>query len=562
MGDLETANGGGNEATANHVSEPEPAANEGAAQGAGSSRRDFLIGATFASVAGVGAVYVPRYLGGTRIVPSAAARSARPVWLAAASAAGPTQADWTALRNKLSTHRLLRPGQPGYQGAKELFEQRFDSLKPAGLAFCRTAADVAACISFVTAFKLPVRARSGGHSYAGWSSVTGGLVIDVSEMNSFSVGTGTVTVGTGIDLINLYDKLAAHGLAVPGGSCPTVGIAGLTLGGGIGVLSRAFGLTCDNLESLKIVTADGSVLTCNSTHNSDLYWASRGGGGGNFGVATSFTFRAHKLTKLAVFFLSWPWSQAGRVVRAWQSWAPHAPDALWSNLHLSSAFGGSPVLSVGGTYTGTVAGLDRLLGDLYARAGKPATQFVAEESYLNAMLLEAGCSSIPVHACHTGQGGQLPRVPSYAKSDFFTSKLNDAGITALLGGIERLHRIRGARGGVGSVAFDACGGAMNRVPPRATAFVHRNALFLAQYSTVWPWPGSATGVRNQHRWLISYYKSVHPHASGKAYQNYIDPGLTGWQSAYYGVNYQRLQQVKSTYDPHQVFTFPQAIRPA
>jgi len=533
----------------------------------GPSRRDFLVGAGFAGVAGVAAAYAPRLLGDTRLERTApravAARvtSARRGFLAIPGAP-PTNADWVALHNHLSSHKLVRPGESGYAQDKQLFEPQFDSLAPAGIAYCRTAADVATCLAFVQRFSLPVRARSGGHSYAGWSSVSGGLVVDVSQMDSFRTGNGTVTIGTGLDLIHFYDKLAAKGLSVPGGSCPTVGIAGLALGGGIGVLSRLQGLTSDNLQSVQVVTADGRVLDCDSTHDSDLYWACRGGGGGNFGVATSFTFRTHKLSELVVFFLTWPWSHAAKVLNAWQSWAPTAPDALWSNMHLAADFGRGPALSVGGTYAGSVNGAAGHLNDLFRLAGsRPSTYFLRQESYLNVMLLEAGCSTIPLNACHTGSGGDLPRVPSYAKSDFFTRKLDAAGIRAVLAGIEQIGRIRGAAGAAGTIALDACGGAMNRVSPTATAFVHRNALFVAQYSTVWNWPGSSSGVANQRKWLRSYYKSVHPHASGEAYQNYIDAELSDWQQAYYGENYARLQQVKSTYDPHQLFSFPQSVKP-
>jgi FAD/FMN-containing dehydrogenase len=470
--------------------------------------------------------------------------------------------DWAALRRQLSTHELSLPGERSYPRARLLFDPRFDYLRPAGIAYCAVPADVSACLSFAQRYRLPVRARSGGHSYAGWSSVTGGLVIDVTPMNHFVVGTGTVTAGAGLDLITLYDRLAAHGLAIPGGSCPTVGLAGLALGGGIGVLARQFGLTCDHLVAVQLVTADGSVLTCDSTRHADLAWACRGGGGGNFGVATSFTLRTHRLTELVLFFLSWPWSQASRVISAWQSWAPHGPGALWSNLHVGAAFGGPPRITVGGTYTGSTAATTQALGDLYARIGSgPATSFVSTESYRNAMLIEAGCAGLTVTECDTGPGGRLPRVPSFAKSDFFTARLSASAIGALIAGVERLGGIVGAGGGAGSIAFDALGGAVNRVPSDATAFVHRNALFGAQYYTSWNSPGSATGIARQHEWLRSVYASLHPHASGQAYQNYIDPDLVDWRRAYYGANYARLSEVKARYDPSRVFRFPQAITP-
>jgi FAD/FMN-containing dehydrogenase len=554
---------------------PKPADPATVEQPPPSSRREFLIGAATAGAAAAGGVFAARALGGTRLpIKTLAARAApakhlavaRPVWPMSGTGK-PTSADWTALQRRLHAHTLIRPGQPSYVLARQLFEPRFDSIEPAAIAYCHTSADVATCLSFVRTFGIPVRARSGGHSYAGWSTVADGLIIDVSGISSVSFRDygpryHTVTVGAGVDLMHFYAELAARGLSVPAGSCPTVGIAGLTLGGGVGVLSRRYGLTSDTLEAVQLVTASGSVLDCDDTHDSDLFWACRGGGGGNFGVATSFTFRAQRLDTLQVFSLTWPWSDAARVVHAWQAWAPHAPDRLWSTMHLSAPFGGPPTLSVGGTYAGSQPGLAGHLDDLSFRIGTgPATEFIRPESYLNAMLLEADCAAIPLHSCHTGAGGQLPRVPSFAKSSFFTRPLRSSGIRALLAGIERLRGIQGAEGGLGTVALDACGGAMNEYSPTATAFVHRNALFLAQFSTTWTSRGARSGVDNQHRWLRAYHRSLLRHASGQAYQNYIDPDLADWRWAYYGANYDRLTQVKTAYDPTNLFSFPQSIEP-
>jgi FAD/FMN-containing dehydrogenase len=487
---------------------------------------------------------------------------------AQAPAAGPGTSDWMALRAALSTHKLIRPGMRVYPVSKELFDPRFDYKQPAGIAYCASPRDVSTCLAFVRKFGLPVAARAGGHSYAGWSSTTG-LMVDVTAMNSFQVGSGqTVRVGTGLHLIDLYNRLAAHGLAVPGGSCPTVGVAGLTLGGGVGVLARAYGLTSDALEAVQIVTADGTVRSCNASSNSDLFWACRGGGGGNFGIATAFTFRTHRLSKLVVFFLSWPWSEAAKVVAGWQSWAPYQPDDLWSNLHMSAApHGPTPIIQVGGTFLGSVSACQALLRRLYQRVGSaPSGQpFVAERTYQQAMMLEAGCANLSVSECHLPTqtpNGKLVRVPSYAKSDFFTRKIPAAGIRALVTGIDRMRGVRGAPGGVGAIAFDAFGGALNRPSPSSTAFVHRNSLFLAQYSTSWNEGGSAGGVGRQHDWLRSFYASMRPWASGQCYQNYVDPDLTNWRQAYYGANYARLAQIKKTYDPNQVFQFPQGITPA
>jgi FAD/FMN-containing dehydrogenase len=483
----------------------------------------------------------------------------------AASSAGPTPGDWAALARDLSGP-LVRPGEASYTVARRLFDPRFDSISPAGIAYCRSPHDVATCLAFVRKFKIPVAARSGGHSYAGYSTTTG-LVVDVSRMAGVGVSGSTATVGAGTRLIDFYNSLAAHGRAVPGGSCPTVGISGLTLGGGVGVVSRAYGLTCDRLESLQIVTANGAIITANAKEHADLFWACRGGGGGNFGVVTSFTFSTVPAPSPVLFFLHWPWSQAAKVVAAWQSWAPHVPDAMWSNMHLAAAPGGTtPTVEVGGCYLGSINGAVNLLYQLYGKVGShPSSYFLNQFSYLNAMLLEAGCDQGPsgYQACHLPwqyRGGQLSRQPQNAKSDFFTRPLSGAGISTLLHGIENLQKVSGAPGGVGGIAFDAFGGAVNRVAPSATAFVHRNALFGAQYTTDWDYGAPAPGVARQHAWLRSFWNSMRPYASGQAYQNYIDPDLTNWQQAYYGANYPRLQQVKKTYDPTRLFTFRQAIQ--
>jgi len=481
---------------------------------------------------------------------------------ASAASGPPKSADWTALARDLSGP-LIRPGESGYTTAKELFDPRFDSLRPAGIAYCRSPHDVATSLAFVRKFGIPVAARCGGHSYAGWSS-TSGLIVDVTRMAGVSVSGGTATVGAGTRLIDFYNGLAAHGRAVPGGSCPTVGISGLTLGGGIGVVGRAYGLTCDNVTSMQVVTADGQTRTASAHTNSDLFWACRGGGGGNFGVVTSFTFTTHPAGAICLFFLSWPWSQAARVIAGWQSWAPHAPDQLWSNLHLSAAPGGSvPSIQVGGTYIGSVSGAAAQLEKLYAAVGShPSSPFLESTTWLHAMLVEAGCASLTVSECHLPtqtSAGQLSRASEYAKSDFFTKPLSSHGIGTMLAGVEKFQKVAGASGASGGIALDALGGAINRVAPGATAFVHRNALFDAQYTTTWPVGSASAPVARQRAWQQSFWQSMRPYASGQAYQNYIDPTLANWQQAYYGANFTRLTQVKAKYDPHRVFSFPQAV---
>ncbi len=483
----------------------------------------------------------------------------------AGRAAAPSPADWAALATDLAGP-LVRPGDSGYPTAKLLFDPRFDVLRPTGIAYVANQHDVSTCLAFARKFGVPFTARAGGHGYAGWSG-TNGLIIDVSNLKTVTVSGTTATVRAGARLIDFYHGLAAEGRAVPGGVCPTVGIAGLTLGGGVGVFARAYGLTCDNLESLQLVTADGAVLTATggASQYADLFWACQGGGGGNFGVATSFTFRTWRAPEPVLFSAHWPWARAARVVGAWQSWAPHAPDELWSKLILLADVGGrAPTVQLSGACLGSASDAANLLDRLYTMAGAPpsSSSLSGPQPFLTAMLSEAGCSTIGYQACHLpwySSGGTLARQAQFSKSDFFTAPLSAAGVGTLLAGVAALQGTAGNHDGIGGVQLDSFGGAVNRVSPGATAFVHRNALFMAQYTTDW-YPGAtAAGISAQHAWIRQFWSSMRPYASGQAYQNYVDPDLANWRQAYYGANYPRLAAVKRKYDPSGLFTFPQAI---
>ena len=482
----------------------------------------------------------------------------------AARAAGPAPADWTALAKDLSG-TLVRPGDAQYPTAKLLFDPRFDVQHPAGIAYAKSPQDVATCIAFARKYQIPFAARSGGHSYGGWSG-TSGLVIDVSDFRMGAVSGSTAVVGAGTRLIDFYNGLAVKGRAVPGGSCATVGIAGLALGGGIGVTARAYGLTCDSIESVQIVMWNGAVLTATADPKQygDLFWGCQGGGGGNFGVVTSFTFKTVPAPSPCLFSMSWPWSQAAKVIAAWQAWAPHAPDQLWSNLHLAAApGGGTPTIAVGGTYLGSANDAAAQIDQLWAKAGKPPSWNLSNpQPFLTAMLVEAGCGKIGYQACHLpwyASGGKLTREPEYAKSDFFTTPLSGSGISTLLAQVNSMRSVAGASGGVGGIAFDSLGGAVNRVAPGATAFVHRTALFSAQYTTGWNNGAGSAGIANQLAWLRRFWAAMRPYASGQAYQNYPDPDLVNYAQAYYGSNLPKLSGLKKKYDPHNVFKFPQAI---
>jgi FAD/FMN-containing dehydrogenase len=528
------------------------------------SRRRFLAGGSALAVSSLGVEACGAGRSAARVEQPAPVL-ARPVALARSRR--PAPGDWAALGQDLDG-QLVRPGDASYDADKRLYDPRFDGLSPAGIAYCQGVGDVVTCLAFARRLRLPVAARSGGHSYAGWSS-TSGLIVDVTPLNEVAASGTMATVGAGARLIDVYSGLYSQGRALPGGSCPTVGIAGLTLGGGVGVTGRAHGLTCDNLEQVEIVTADGKVRPASARQDEDLFWACQGGGGGNFGIATRFRYRTWAASELCYFFLRWPWSQAASVVAGWQSWAPPAPAALWSSMHLAAApYGPVASVEVGGTYLGSPDVLSDLLDALYYAVGSdPSSADLKQASYLDVMLVMAGCGGRSVAECRLpsqGPYGMIPRIPQYAKSDFFTRPLSGNGIATLLRGVEAMQYVAGADGGAGGVALDALGGAINQVRPDATAFVHRNALFGAQYTTGWSSGADPAGIAAQHAWLRSFWQSMRPYASGQAYQNYIDPDLTAggaWKAAYYGSNFARLAAVKARYDPGRLFSFPQAVLP-
>jgi FAD/FMN-containing dehydrogenase len=395
---------------------------------------------------------------------------------------------------------------------------------------------------------VPIAARSGGHSYGGYSTVAGGLVVDLRRLGGVSLANGKTTIGAGARLGDVDAALAARGAAIPAGSCATVGISGLALGGGVGLASRALGTTSDNLVSLTLVTADGRVRTCSASHERDLYWACRGGGGGNFGIATSFTFRVHPVSSVAWFVASWPWEQAAEVVGAWQAFAPHAPDELFSLCTLAVRAAG-PTVQCFGQYLGPPSALRKAIAPLSRVPGMRLT--VGAESYLRAQLRWAGCLGKTVAQCRLrveSPQGTLPREAFAAKSDYVTKPLPSAARGELV-------RAVGAAAEAGirsSVILDSYGGALNRVPAGATAFVHRGALCSVQYYVA----GAGTAAQ---RWLRGTYAAMRPFVSGYAYQNYIDPELADWRHAYYGANYARLDEIKRRVDPDRLFRFAQSI---
>jgi FAD binding domain-containing protein/berberine-like enzyme len=468
--------------------------------------------------------------------------------------------DWTRLASSLQG-TLVQPSSPSYGVDRLLYNSKFVDLHPRAIAYCQSAADVARCIAFATAHDVPFAARSGGHSYAAYSN-SSGLVIDVSHLASIAVDTtaNIAHVGSGAQLIDVYNSVGSHDRLLPGGSCPTVGIAGLALGGGIGVFSRRYGMTCDNIRSVTLVTADARTLTADRTQYADLLWACQGGGGGNYGVVTAFEFDVHPLPEVTLFTLQYPWDAAADVLHAWQEWIGAAPDELWSNCLLQSQGTYGFLAQVAGVYCGSPSETASALSTLRsAIATQPTYSFNGSNDYLNAMEIEAGCSGLTIAACHVAPEsphGALSRTAYSATSSYVDGPMTPSQISSMVAAVERLSADVPNLGG--GLAFDSYGGVVNRVAPGETAFVHRDKLACIQASYSWSTYSTASEINAGANWLTWLGSDVFNPATG-AYQNYIDPNLVDWKSAYYGSNLERLVAIKGKYDPDDRLVFAQSI---
>jgi FAD/FMN-containing dehydrogenase len=439
---------------------------------------------------------------------------------------------------------VLRPGAAAFPAASRLFNRRFHSLRPAAIAFPVSAADVAECLRFARRHDVPISVRSGGHSYAGWSSGDGRLVVDLRRMAGITVEPRHVLVGAGARLGDIYTALAEHGVTISAGTCPSVGVSGLTLGGGHGLLSRAHGLSCDNLVEATIVTADGEVRTCSTKREPDLFWALRGAGNGSFGVVTRLRLRTHAVRESSSADLAWSWSRAASVLAAWQDWAPDLPDEMWAALRLQKDARGTSVSLV----AFSLGGQDDLAEQLALLPGDRTHDEVRTEPHTGTIRRFAADWDFD----------QAPAAPCYdVRSDFFARSLPAEGIASAVATVE------GAPDGIGVVmAAIALGGAVNRGPGQETAFVHRHHRFLAQYEASWDPDGAGSdraASADAEAWLRAIQSAVRPYASGEAYQNDPDPLLPDWRRAYYGSAITRLEQLKRRYDPDRLFDFPQAL---
>ena len=451
-------------------------------------------------------------------------------------------AGWRRLAG-LVQGRIRRPGEDGFAAVSAAFNQRYASQVPAGVLSATGVADVRQAIGWARDADVQLVARGGGHSYAGHSVGTG-LTLDLSALRTVSVdpSSGLVTVGGGARMSDLYAALAPHGLLLPLGNSPDVGIGGLALGGGTSAVSRAYGLTADTLVGTTLVTADGQLRHCDATTNRDLFWACRGGGGGNFGVNVSFTFRAVPVPPaVSTGLLLWTGSDAGlaqRVLHELQEVARRAPDAFSSRIGVSTSRDRPLLVSAVALHLGPAGELRELLAPVLAAAA-PDRADLADRSFWDA-------NTYLLH--ETSQGAFA------ARTAFAPAPLPPEALEAAL---EHLARWPGGGNPDGAgLALFGWGGAINRVPATGTAFPHRDAMFMVSLDTSWT---PADDVPAHLRWLAGLHELVRPWTSGGAYLNFTDPDRADWRTAYHGLNYPRLVEVKKQVDPDGFFRFPQAI---
>ena len=397
-------------------------------------------------------------------------------------------------------------------------------------------------ILWARANHVPFAIRSGGHSYEGYSQ-TDGVVIDVRLLNSldYDAISQTVKIGSGANLGSVYQYLSQYDQAIPAGSCPTVGVAGHTLGGGFGLIARKYGLACDNVLAIEMVDAQGNILNVTPTENPDLFWALRGGGNGNFGIVTQFVFQTHTMGRVQTFGMDWLLSpdKALHVIQDWQRWAPQAPEDITSLFRVSRSRNGMIRLHAAGLSLGSQNDLQRELENLnlHSRCDKSS---INEMSFIESVHHFAGSS-------------QYQSVYMKAKSDYLKSPMSDQGFMTMMKSLL-------AQSSSLDILFDSYGGAISRVKNTDTAFAHRESTqYVLQYYTQWSAPQESAAHLSSIR---SVYDSMRPFVSGSCYVNYCDLDLKNPRTAYWGANLPRLMQIKAAVDPDNLFQHAQSIRPA
>jgi FAD binding domain/Berberine and berberine like len=416
---------------------------------------------------------------------------------------------------------------------------------PAGIALCAGAGDVQTCVRWARENGVPLVARSGGHSYAGYSRTTG-LQVDLRRMKSATVDrhAGTLRATGAVRFSDLDAVLRPHNLFIPAGQCPPVGLNGFTLGGGFGFYSRMHGLAVDHLVRTQVVLASGDKVTADRSRHPDLFWACRGGGGGNFGINTSMTFSLFPVGMVSVCTCQWS-TDLETVVNQFQELFGQAPDTFSLIIRITpatqAAGSSGPTVTALGHYFGPSQELRAILEPVLSAAPTSQSEFLDLDFWEGRKYLD-----------------EVPGPPrSYVeRTRYVDGPMSNAGVATAL---DLTNRWPGVGSTGGRLDYFLWGGAMNAPSPRSTAFVHRTARSLFTVSADWAPSTPRRQVQPLINWVNDTWAAVGPHATNYAYQNFIDPALKDWKHAYYGANLPRLKEVKRAYDPDELFKFPQSI---
>lgn len=435
---------------------------------------------------------------------------------------------------------VIYPWDEGYDKYRQDYNRYFN-IFPWMIVMANTKKDVKIAFNWAKHNKVPLCMRSGGHSYEAFS-LCNGMVIDQSRRKEIKVNPkhNTAKVSSGVLIGPLSYELAKYNLALPAGTCPNVGVTGLTLGGGLGFLTRKYGLTCDNLLELKIITADGKTRTANREKNPDLFWANRGGGGGNFGIVLSLKYQVHYIPKVVLYRIVYDFDQIDHIIDKWQHWAPKQVDELSSELSISN---------------------NQIVVDGEYDFGKCRTSEEAEKKLYEILtpILTIPTASVRIWTVPYVDAVRffsqiVRRLPYHKqKSDFIQHKFSSKAIDVIK------HYMGSGKPPVGSVSilFDAWGGAVSRIGKYETAFPNREGtLFWFQYSAYWYDVYQANLMID---WITEFYNEMRPFASGQCYVNCPDLQVRDYLHAYYNSNLDRLIRVKTKYDPDNIFNFPQSI---
>ena len=461
-------------------------------------------------------------------------------------AASGLERDLAALQRSIGGEVIV-PGSAAFARQPRPFNARFADVVPRAVVACASAADVAQAILLAGRHAMGIAIRGGGHCFAGRSAGRE-LVVDTTPMNAVSVTAGLAAAGAGARLGEVYQALLAAGLTIPGGTCPSVGIAGLTLGGGLGMLGRSYGLTCDHLQAAQVVLADGRIISCDGQHDAELFWALRGAGAGSFGVVTKLVFRPIPAPDVTVFRLAWPFSQAAAVTQAWLGWAGTAPDQITASLTLAAGHDRDepPAAEVFGTTLGHQSDATALLEQLTARVpASPGTSMLQQMPYRDALRHWAGRTGEQLE----GPRSHLASRCLYIKSEFFDRPLPPEAVTSLIAHLAADRRAGQAR----ELDFTPWGGAYNQASQTPTAFAHRTPLYLVKHTASAPPPAGTTETAAAHQWAMRSWQQLHHCGTGHVFPGFPDPDLRDWGQAYYSSNCRRLLTVKSRYDPRNRF---------